>query len=290
MEPGQHDPQPVMARPVTPAVLDFMPAPASPPPPENPLLLRGVEPRAAGWDVFLVLMICVAGPYLPRFLIEFVSPDQDLTLDKVGPAIVLMKWAELLVAAAIAMYLVGRTRLRADGLGCHEISLGKQILWGFGGLFAAYGYMILTVVFVMLMPSNAQNAIGGDLEERLKFVDAMPLNDLRLTLALLIPVAIHEELVFRALLLPLLRRATGSWVVAVGVSAVVFGSLHISQGMFAIVQITGLGIIFSLIFIRSRSLLAVVIAHFLFDFLQFQLMRLTPLLQQIREAAEQQQS
>lgn len=285
MEPGPQDAPPILARPVLPPYAPPLIAPA---PPQSPLLLTEIPPRAAGWDAFLVLMICVAGPYLPRFALELMLPQESVGLDKVGIAIVVLKWAELLVAAAIVIYLANRAGVRPASLGIRGSELGKQLLWGLAGLAAAYGYMLVTVLFVLAMPSGVQEALGGDLQDRMKFVDAMPLNDLALTLALLIPVAVHEELVFRALLVPLLRRGSGSWVIAVVVSAAVFGSLHIAQGMFAIVQITGLGAIFAVIFIRSRSVLAVSVAHFLFNFGQFQLMRLAPFLQQLRDAAESQ--
>lgn len=274
---------PVLARAIAPDALSYAVLAT----PSNPLRLESLAPRLAGWDGLLTLVICVVGPYAPRFLMGFFTPEQGFELENVGGVVVILKWIELLVAASLALYLVRRGNIAAAGLGLRLDGVGRQIAWGLAGLAAAYLYMFLTVVGVLLLPESAQKQLGGDLQDRLDFVEALPVDDLFLTLALLIPVALQEELVFRSLLLPLLRRASGSWAIAFALSAGLFGALHIAQGMFAIVQITGLGLIFSVIFVRSRSLLAVAIAHFLFNFAQFQLMRLVPWLIQTQEAAAQ---
>ncbi len=93
------------------------------------------------------------------------------------------------------------------------------------------------------------------------------------TVALLVPVAIHEETLFRGLLIPYLHRVGLGWPVAVLVSAAVFAALHITQGWLALPQIFAVGLILGGFFIWSRSLLAVMIAHFLFDLIQTELAR-----------------
>jgi hypothetical protein len=53
------------------------------------------------------------------------------------------------------------------------------------------------------------------------------------------------------------------------------------------VQILGVGAIFATAFVLSRSLLAVILAHFAFDFLQLQFAKLLPWAEQLAEQAQQ---
>jgi len=83
------------------------------------------------------------------------------------------------------------------------------------------------------------------------------------------------------------RRVLGSWWWAGLVSASLFAGLHVfHQGVLAgMIQIFGVGVVLTVFFIVSRSLLAVTIAHFLFDFVQFQVIRMLPDLEQMLEEA-----
>ena len=76
---------------------------------------------------------------------------------------------------------------------------------------------------------------------------------------------------------------TGHWWLAVLISSAIFGALHLPQGVLGALQIAGIGATLGLIFVWSRSLLAVTIAHFIFNFVQFQLIRILPHLQKILE-------
>ena len=71
----------------------------------------------------------------------------------------------------------------------------------------------------------------------------------------------------------------GSWSAAIVISSAIFAVLHFDQGWIGVIQIMGVGTVFAVFFVLSRSLSAVVIAHFTFNFLQFQMMRLIPLQQ-----------
>jgi membrane protease YdiL (CAAX protease family) len=54
---------------------------------------------------------------------------------------------------------------------------------------------------------------------------------------------------------------------------VLFGALHFSQGWIGMLQIVGLAVVLGTCFVLTRSLLAVIVAHFVFDFVQLQLVR-----------------
>ena len=73
-----------------------------------------------------------------------------------------------------------------------------------------------------------------------------------------------------------LRRTTGSWTLAVLISTAVFTGLHaIEQTLPALLLITILSLVFSVVTIWRKSIIPAVVAHALFDFSQFLLMSLT---------------
>jgi membrane protease YdiL (CAAX protease family) len=67
-----------------------------------------------------------------------------------------------------------------------------------------------------------------------------------------------------------LRRTTGSWTAAVGVSTVVFVGLHaFDQVATALIAVTILSVTFSLVTIWRRSLTAAIVAHTVWNLSQF---------------------
>jgi len=87
-------------------------------------------------------------------------------------------------------------------------------------------------------------------------------------------VGVHEELLFRGFLLPRLRRLFGSWTAAVVAGSVFFALLHGYEGAIAVVAIFFLSLVLSVLFVWRRSLLPVVVGHFLFDLLQLTLLQM----------------
>jgi membrane protease YdiL (CAAX protease family) len=76
---------------------------------------------------------------------------------------------------------------------------------------------------------------------------------------------ICEEFIFRGYLLRQVLSWSGSNAVAVGVTAILFGSMHFYEGTAAAIQIASLGVWFGAVAVRQRSLRQVAIAHFLQD-------------------------
>jgi len=243
--------------------------------PPNPLDLRHLSTGQAWLDVALLLMCTVGVNYLPP-LILWLHTGQALPDDGSGGAppgglLVLGKWLELTLVASIAAYFVFRTNMPPRGMGLRLDGLGTQLGWSALTLLGAYAYMIGTAIFFIVLVELSGDA-QQELQQRAKFMKGLPTSDLATSLLLLIAVGFHEELLFRGLMLPLLKRATSRWWVAVALSSATFGMLHFTQGWVAMIQVTGLGVVLSLFFIRSRSLIAVALAHFAFNFLQFQIL------------------
>jgi membrane protease YdiL (CAAX protease family) len=83
-------------------------------------------------------------------------------------------------------------------------------------------------------------------------------------------VAFFEEFLFRAILVGGMHAGFGvsPWVL-VGVSSVLFGAGHSAQGPGGIVATGGLGVVLGATFVVTDSLLAVVVAHYLVNALEF---------------------
>jgi membrane protease YdiL (CAAX protease family) len=202
---------------------------------------------------------------------------------KVGPLVIIQTWCQAGLAGALLLYFVLRHGIRSASFGLRRDRVGLQVLWGIGTLVGVYGAVftsgLLVVVIYLVSPE-----LEDDLTKRLEFAEQMPVDSLGTSLILLLAVALNEEIVFRGLLLPYLRRVLGSWWWAGALSALVFASLHVpQQGLLGGLQIFAVGAMLAVFFVLSRSLLAVTLAHLLFDFLQFQLSRVAPHLKELLE-------
>lgn len=93
-------------------------------------------------------------------------------------------------------------------------------------------------------------------------------NGVDLTLGLL-AVGIMEELIFRGFINHFLRRYTTNPAAIVAISAAAFGLIHWSQGLNAVLVTAVIGAVFMLAYLRTRSLLAIMLAHFMINFIDF---------------------
>lgn len=243
-----------------------------PPEPASPLLLPNASRSRVSASLLAVLVIGIVLSFAIQMVSLFnLDPVQG---DAFAVRLIAMKFVDAALACILLSALASLNGVTAASFGIRFGGLLQQIGFGFLTLLANYAYMIATIPLVMLLIQEFPELME-DAKERLEFGSMLPVQNFWLSVVLLICVATHEEITFRGLMLPLLRKLIGSWWGAVAISSVIFGALHIAQGVIGVVQITGLGIVFSIAFIRSRSLITVIFAHFAFDLLQFQLLRFT---------------
>lgn len=93
-------------------------------------------------------------------------------------------------------------------------------------------------------------------------------NWIDLTLGLL-AVAVVEELVFRAYAHTFISRYTQSQVVAVAISSAAFGLIHWSLGLHSVLITAGIGAMFMVAYVMTRSLPAIILAHFVVNFIDY---------------------
>jgi membrane protease YdiL (CAAX protease family) len=262
-------------------------APATPPGP-SPLELPNLERRDARLDLTLIILVMLLVPIGFEVAAGSLFSEDDWKYENLNPATIYTmligrKWFDALLAVGVAGYLLHRHRMSATSFGMQVDRVGIQILWSVPTLVAVYVVFFVTVIVVTAL-MFAIPGVERDLAERADFLEMLPLRNMLATLLLLIPVAIHEELLFRGLLLPYLRRIGCTWPVAIAISSCVFALLHLTQGWMGATQVFFIGVVLGVFFLLSRSLLAVMIAHFTFDLIQMQIARF--LLPWIQEAGE----
>jgi membrane protease YdiL (CAAX protease family) len=133
------------------------------------------------------------------------------------------------------------------------------------------------VVGLVLYAFNAAggvcaNALGYDYEERLRdlLTPQSSVGWVLLLCGILPIIAVFEELLFRAALIGALSTGfnISPWFLAGGSSAA-FAFGHGAQGRLGILVTGVLGFVLAVVFIRTNSLLAVVVAHYLVNALEF---------------------
>jgi membrane protease YdiL (CAAX protease family) len=268
----------VLARPVTVTPLTS----ARPLPAGDPMRLARLSRGRAALDLFLALLVGLALPLTFDLALAVARPAQ--ALDDFTQGLAAQKWAEAPLIGGLAVLLLARHRLAPAAFGLSPARIDRQLLWSVPTLaivnFAFALSMVIVLLWIKLHPGWE-----ADLERRTEFMQLLPVDSVLATIALMVPVALHEELLFRGLLIPYLRRITGHWAWAVLLSAGIFAVLHIAQGVLGVVQMFALGVAFGICFIATRSVLTVALAHFAFNVLQVQLARFAlPYARQVQEA------
>lgn len=188
------------------------------------------------------------------------------------PAAPLLESDRLLIGNVLASHgllllvlagTVWATQVPAAALGLHPLSyrvVGIGIALGIGFALANEG------------AARLADSCGLERDERLRELLAPNGRTGWIALLLLVLplVAVAEELLFRAVLIGGLAAGFGlpAWPLA-ALSAVVFGLGHRLQGNAGVVVTTGLGLALGGAFLLTGSLIAVVVAHYLVNAVEF---------------------
>jgi membrane protease YdiL (CAAX protease family) len=241
---------------------------SNPLPDASPLLLLGLPRRKAAVDVLLLL------------LLGWVAIEFDSWYGGYAPA----EWTfdpvqSLLVPRAIlagVIVLVGWVLCRLEQLppsacGLRRERIESQVLWGIAGAVMAYlPLVLLLVVYYFHLRHGGRSAPMAPLARIAHGPTSMGA-----VLVMVLAAAITEEAFFRALLLPRLRRVTGTWWTAILLTAALFSWTHLPGGWVYAAGAFFIFIVWSAVFVRSGSLLAALLAHFLFNMCQFAMNRMS---------------
>jgi membrane protease YdiL (CAAX protease family) len=139
------------------------------------------------------------------------------------------------------------------------VRTGRWVLWGFGGYFVAVPLMI----GVSLVNQQIWQGQGGSnplLQIVLEESDPVALGIFFFTASFAAPL--FEELLFRGFLLPSLTRYMPVWG-AIALSSVIFAIAHLSLS--EVLPLSVLGAVLGFVYVRSRSLLAPMLLHGLWN-------------------------
>jgi membrane protease YdiL (CAAX protease family) len=123
------------------------------------------------------------------------------------------------------------------------------------------GILALSVVGIVLARRETEVPAIGNIQALLPRNRA----ELPYGAALSINAGVVEELLFRLALPALIFGFTGNSVVAIVVSLIVFGMLHVYQGVWGVVGSMILGALLMAIYLATGSILLAIVAHALID-------------------------
>lgn len=156
--------------------------------------------------------------------------------------------------------------IRAKRLTAAELGLVRQPLAPFLAVFlliTLLGTLIDQNAYKLIEKLPGYAGIAGMPE-----ISSPAWNWIDLTLGLL-AVGICEELVFRGCLPAFLSRRTHSRFSIVFLSSVAFGLIHWSSGLNVVLVASVIGVVLMLVYMRTRALPAIMLAHAAVDFIDF---------------------
>ena len=203
---------------------------------------------------YLAVLAVLAAPfYLNDFAGIFIQDWRGwLAIDYVA--------VKLFPLAVIAWLIASRRMERADfGLVPQPAAAFLATLL----LAALAATLVDQNAYTLLSGMPGYGALGGMPEIR-----SSAWNRFDLSVGLLF-VGFVEELVFRAYAYTVIRRYTANPAAIVAISAIAFGLIHWSLGLTSVLVTAIIGALFMAIYLRTRSVPALALAHFAVNFIDF---------------------
>ena len=190
-------------------------------------------------------------------------PDSEIGRIILVPALTLRAAGIMAITALILRHRSQTVR----SVGVARQGLALNVVLGICAMLVSYGVIILWLVLTwMIWPEVTERMT----ENADRIMELVPKQSPAGFMFLAVLIGLYEELFFRGFLMTRLRRATGSWTVAVLLSTAMFAALHaFDQELAALVPITILSIIFSLVTIWRHSIIPAIVGHWLFNLSQF---------------------
>lgn len=229
-------------------VTEAVPASRQDSPETGKSLLRWLE-------LFLVLLVSFGNFFLSS--LNLFAGGKSYTYSSLN-----LRWIIPLIQEATALLLLGYVLARR---GLRIRDLGLRWSWrdiGSGALltlaaYAAYvvGYDLVLFFHKLIFSSAARGTSAGE-------IFGYP-SIMMLVFVLVNPF--FEELIVRAYLMTEIKALTGSWVLAVLVSAAVQTAYHLYYGSTVAIALGCQFLAFSIFFARTRKATPLVVAHGVFD-------------------------
>ena len=232
------------------------PGPLGAPPPVGTGFRRSDLWRGFGLAAlaFIVLFAIGIG------LFEALEPDPSENVEDVGISLIVFV-VDIIALIVVPIAVLGGRRRAPPLLGLRRPTRATA---GWAGAALAGSYIALWIYLGIVAALDIEDlepvsAIDSDLPFSL---EAAVLTGI--LVVLVAPVA--EEIFHRGFLVGALARLWGRWV-AVLVSAATFAALHVDVG--SLIPFFFVGVVFALVYLRSRDLGATILAHLLFNLIAF---------------------
>ncbi len=211
--------------------------------------------------VACTLVMGIVGGLALALLSSFSGEEPDERMANV----VLLPFMGLAWVVLIAAIVRGR-RQSAASVGLSRGGLVVDI--ALGGAATA-GAFLAFFVSIALMWLCWPEGISQMQDNQQAITEMLPPVNMAILCGLQLFVGLYEELAFRGFILPRLRRAVGSWWLAVLISSVLFAVPHMAQQEpAAAIPLFGVGVAFALFTIWRKSVVPAMIGHAIFNSLQ----------------------
>lgn len=247
----------------------------TPPPDDDPMLCRDLPRRGAWFDAFALLLL------LFTFEIGFGAlhailygveaepvngfEDGDATAEPKLPFLFLSLRA-VVSFVVVALFLRSR-RQSAASVGLSARQLVINIVLGILATPVAYGLVWLITLTVWLLWPGFMDQMDENIERLGALIPSMHVMSYA---GLALVIGVYEELIFRGFLLTRVRRGMGGWFSAVIFTSLLFTALHaFEQTVAALIMVTVLSLVFSVLTIWRRSIVPAIVTHILWNFTQF---------------------
>ncbi len=274
-EPMPTPPRPdgvtVVRRPVTWARPVLVPVPFVPPPapvlpvPLSPVFGDAGSPWRAAAELFLLLVV-LAGAGLFWSGIAHRVRDVDERWLNIGGTFII--GVELLTAIALMLWLGRRP---PASIGWRSDFLALDVGLGVGLTFVTIALLVATAITVAVFSPG----LFAEMQKTPEAIQgALPRMHPAALVAMSVWIAVFEETLFRGFLLTRLRAIVRWWPIAVVLGAFVFAVPHYYEGRIAVGLIFLLGVGMGVVFVWRRSLVPVLVWHFLFNSIQLMMLHL----------------
>lgn len=238
--------------------------PITSPQPAEPFLLGSTSRPAAWADVGILIGSALALEVLALPLVAWLMGiDRPIELEERRRVLIPFLFIRALALSTLIAVVL---RVRGQGLatvGLRRQGCGVDLALALATLGTAVGCMYVVMFPLVLLWPLAREQMIENTQRLTEMVPRMPIAGY---VVLMLVVGGYEELFFRGFLLPRLRRAFGSWVVAIVLTTILFTLPHAAdQTWIALIPITIMSIVFCIITAWRKSILPAAGAHTIFN-------------------------
>lgn len=205
----------------------------------------------------LTRLLVLASPLLLNDLYLPLVPEDATKLNLVLDILVYIGWQSTLLYVA---YQAGWFSWESLGINLKQL---KQWLWGLVLFLVVFSlYILITIVFIY-----AKNKYGITVKSFWYFPlpQWQPVYVFLYVMYLSITAGIYEEIIYRGIAIHQLKTLTSNTFILVVVSTLLFVSIHWSMGPGTWIEAGLWGALWAYLYIKTHSLLPIMIAHFLYD-------------------------